>query len=178
MANVSRRSLLALGGAGLVGAAVGGATVAAFVGAAHRHCRARALRPARASTTGESGKPPFFIGHRGVGDMAPEHTLPSYQMALDQGAKAVEISVVMSADNVLYCLHDLTLDRTTTLRGAVRQPDRERAGQGAGHGPSARTALGGRQHARHPAPVGCARGHRSHMPSSASSRRMTAPTRG
>ena len=68
---------------------------------------------------------PYYIAHRGGGDVVPEHTLPSYQRALDWGAECVEISVVMSADQELYCLHDLTLDRTTTLRGrAAEKPAR------------------------------------------------------
>jgi hypothetical protein len=61
----------------------------------------------------------YLIGHRGAGDVVPEHTLESYRAALDWGAKALEISVVRSADGVLYCMHDLTLDRTTTLSGTV-----------------------------------------------------------
>ena len=38
----------------------------------------------------------------------------SYQAAVDRGAQALEISVGITSDNVLVCLHDLTLDRTTT----------------------------------------------------------------
>jgi hypothetical protein len=64
-----------------------------------------------------SRRVPYFIGHRGAGDVAPEHTLPSYQRAYDWGAEALEISVVRSSDNEIYCLHDPTLDRTTTLDG-------------------------------------------------------------
>jgi hypothetical protein len=120
MANVSRRSVLALGAAGLAGAAVGGATVAAVVGSRSSGLTPTATPAPVTFDSWRSAKPPYHVGHRGVGDMAPEHTLPGYQMALDQGAGCVEVSVVMSADNVLYCLHDLTLNRTTTLRGAAR----------------------------------------------------------
>lgn len=118
MAKLSRRALL-LGSAGVVGVAAGGVTVAAVMNGRAGETPTTAGPPPDFESW-RSGQPPFFIGHRGVGDMAPEHTLPSYQMALDQGAKAIEVSVVMSADNVLYCHHDLTLDRTTTLRGAAR----------------------------------------------------------
>lgn len=119
MANVSRRSVLALGAAGLVGAAVGGGTVA-VLGDRSADSAPLATPAPVTFASWRASKPPYFVAHRGVGDMAPEHTLPSYQMALDQGARCVEVSVVMSADNVLYCLHDLTLNRTTTLRGAAR----------------------------------------------------------
>lgn len=60
---------------------------------------------------------PYYIGHRGAGAVVPEHTLESYQQALDWGAKALEISVVISSDGELYCLHDTTLERVTTLSG-------------------------------------------------------------
>ena len=66
-------------------------------------------------------KAPYFIAHRGTGDVVPEHTLPSYQTALDWGAQAIEISVVGTADDEVYCLHDLTLDRTTTETGLAKQ---------------------------------------------------------
>lgn len=61
----------------------------------------------------------YLIGHRGAGDVVPEHTLESYRAALDWGAKALEISVVRTSDDVLVCHHDLILDRTTTLAGTV-----------------------------------------------------------
>lgn len=61
----------------------------------------------------------YFIGHRGSGDVFPEHTLPAYEGALAWGAKAIEVSVCISSDGVLVCHHDLTLDRTTTLTGRV-----------------------------------------------------------
>ena len=61
----------------------------------------------------------YLIAHRGSGDVLPEHTLEAYQGALGWGAKALEISVVMTSDGVLLCQHDLTYDRTTTLKGKV-----------------------------------------------------------
>jgi len=60
---------------------------------------------------------PYFIAHRGAGTTIPEHSLPGYQKAIEWGADALELSVVISSDGVLYCHHDLTLDRTTTLTG-------------------------------------------------------------
>jgi glycerophosphoryl diester phosphodiesterase len=59
----------------------------------------------------------YLIGHRGVGDVFPEHSMESYQAAVDWGAQAMEISVGITSDDVLVCMHDLTLDRTTNLTG-------------------------------------------------------------
>lgn len=63
--------------------------------------------------------PPYFIAHRGAGIVVPENTLESYRAALDAGASCLEISVGMTSDGTLICLHDLTYDRTTTLKGVI-----------------------------------------------------------
>ncbi|HEX9365133.1 MAG TPA: glycerophosphodiester phosphodiesterase family protein [Vicinamibacterales bacterium] len=56
------------------------------------------------------------IGHRGAPAYMPEHTLPSYDLALRQGADAVEQDLQVTRDGVLVCLHDITLERTTNVR--------------------------------------------------------------
>jgi len=61
----------------------------------------------------------YLVGHRGAGDVVPEHTLESYEAAIGWGARAIEISVVRTSDGVLLCQHDLSYDRTTTLTGDV-----------------------------------------------------------
>lgn len=61
----------------------------------------------------------YLVGHRGVGDVVPEHTQEAYDAALKWGAKALEVSVVQTKDGVLLCQHDLTFERTTTLTGKV-----------------------------------------------------------
>jgi glycerophosphoryl diester phosphodiesterase len=62
----------------------------------------------------------YLVGHRGAGDVLPEHSMASYQAAVDWGAKAMEVSVGITSDGVLVCLHDLTLQRTTNLAGRLR----------------------------------------------------------
>ncbi len=62
----------------------------------------------------------YLVAHRGVGDVFPEHSMESYDAAAGWGAQAMEISVGITSDNVLVCLHDLTLDRTTNLKGELR----------------------------------------------------------
>ena len=57
-----------------------------------------------------------LIGHRGASAYAPEHTLQSYELALQQGADAVEEDLHVTKDGVLVCLHDRTLERTTDVR--------------------------------------------------------------
>jgi glycerophosphoryl diester phosphodiesterase len=52
------------------------------------------------------------IGHRGASGYAPEHTLPSYDLALKMGADYIEQDLQLTKDGVLVVLHDETLDRT------------------------------------------------------------------
>ncbi len=59
------------------------------------------------------------IGHRGASGYAPEHTIPSYDLALEQGADYIEIDLQMTADGVLVAMHDETLDRTATAPEGV-----------------------------------------------------------
>jgi len=61
----------------------------------------------------------YQIAHRGAGDVLPEHTMAAYRAALDWGATCLEISVDVTSDGVLVCLHDLTLNRTTGAEGLV-----------------------------------------------------------
>lgn len=62
---------------------------------------------------------PFAAAHRGSGGEFPEHTLRSYRSALAAGAKAIEVSVQLTSDGVLVCMHDTTLDRTTDHTGPL-----------------------------------------------------------
>jgi len=55
----------------------------------------------------------LVIGHRGYNVMAPENTLPSFQMGLTAGADLVELDYHHSRDGVPVVMHDFTLDRTT-----------------------------------------------------------------
>lgn len=52
------------------------------------------------------------VGHRGASGLAPEHTLPAYDLALRLGADYIEQDLQMTSDGVLVVLHDATLDRT------------------------------------------------------------------
>ena len=56
--------------------------------------------------------PVLNIGHRGASGYAPEHTIPSYDLALQMGADYIEQDLQMTRDGVLVVIHDETLDRT------------------------------------------------------------------
>src|SRR5262245_11196482 len=57
-----------------------------------------------------------LIAHRGASAYAPEHTLESYSLAMEQGADYVEQDLQITKDGILVCLHDLTLERTTNVK--------------------------------------------------------------
>jgi glycerophosphoryl diester phosphodiesterase len=59
------------------------------------------------------------IAHRGASGYAPENTLPAFELALRQGADAIELDVRLTADGVPVVLHDAALDRTTDRRGPL-----------------------------------------------------------
>ena len=58
-----------------------------------------------------------WFAHRGGGKAAPENTLAAFEVGLKAGFRAFECDVKLSADGVLWLLHDDTLDRTTDARG-------------------------------------------------------------
>lgn len=64
----------------------------------------------------------FVVAHRGASFYAPEHTIPAYRLALEQGAEYIEQDLVITKDGVLICLHDPTLERTTDVEQVF--PDR------------------------------------------------------
>src|SRR5919199_3937577 len=59
------------------------------------------------------------VAHRGASARAPENTLPAFELALEEGADALELDVRTTADDVAVVIHDATLDRTTNASGAV-----------------------------------------------------------
>ena len=72
-----------------------------------------------------------LIAHRGASGLAPEHTLAAYKLAMEYKADFVEPDLGVTKDNVLVCLHDDTLERTTNIADvfpnrastvAMRQP--------------------------------------------------------
>lgn len=64
-------------------------------------------------------RPVVVVGHRGAAGLAPENTMPSFELAVSQGADAIETDVHLTADGVPVAIHDETVDRTTNGHGAV-----------------------------------------------------------
>jgi len=62
---------------------------------------------------------PQVWGHRGAMAYAPQNTLPSFQLAQDQGADGVELDVQLSRDGVLAVFHDARVDQLTDGTGAL-----------------------------------------------------------
>ncbi len=72
---------------------------------------------------------PRLIGHRGAKESAPENTLASLREAARQGARWVEVDVMLTRDRKPVLIHDDTLDRTTSGRGPVPERDRDQLRQ-------------------------------------------------
>jgi glycerophosphoryl diester phosphodiesterase len=70
------------------------------------------------------GKPPLVIGHRGFPGVRPEETQPSYELAADFGADALEEDLHLSKDCVLMARHNPWLsDNTNVAAVALTNPD-------------------------------------------------------
>jgi glycerophosphoryl diester phosphodiesterase len=59
-------------------------------------------------------------GHRGARAYAPMNTIPSFELALKQGADGVELDTHLSKDGKLIVLHDFTVDSTTNGKGLAK----------------------------------------------------------
>lgn len=62
---------------------------------------------------------PRVIGHRGAAAYAPENTLEGIQEAARRRTRWIEVDAKLTGDGVVILMHDDTLDRTTSGRGAV-----------------------------------------------------------
>jgi hypothetical protein len=58
---------------------------------------------------------PRLIAHRGASSLAPENTLASMQTAAGLGVYGLETDITVSADGMLFLMHDNTLARTTDV---------------------------------------------------------------
>lgn len=69
----------------------------------------------------EDFRHPVIFAHRGASAHAPENTLASFELALSQGADAIELDARLSSDGQVIVIHDPTVDRTTDGHGRVAQ---------------------------------------------------------
>src|SRR3954469_19135588 len=58
---------------------------------------------------------PVVIGHRGAPAYRPEHTVASYDLAIELGAELIEPDVVVSRDGVLVVRHESELSLSTDI---------------------------------------------------------------
>jgi glycerophosphoryl diester phosphodiesterase len=58
---------------------------------------------------------PLIIGHRGASGYRPEHTLASYQLAIQMGADFIEPDLVSTKDHVLIARHENEISETTDV---------------------------------------------------------------
>jgi glycerophosphoryl diester phosphodiesterase len=87
-----------------------GLALAALTGAA---CAAN--RPDEDMSSRPITPAPVVIGHRGASGYRPEHTLASYELAIDLGADYVEPDVVSTRDGVLVARHENEIGGTTDV---------------------------------------------------------------
>lgn len=65
----------------------------------------------------------MLVAHRGASSAVAEHTLAAYEAAIAIGADALECDVRLTKDGHLVCVHDRTINRTSTGRGIVSELD-------------------------------------------------------
>ncbi|GAA1126375.1 glycerophosphodiester phosphodiesterase [Kitasatospora arboriphila] len=120
----SRRTFLrATGAAGLGAAALTAAGAAPASAAADEQAdgrgdaqRAAGTRPPVRTGTGLDRLPhPLVVAHRGASGYRPEHTLGSYELALELGADVIEQDVVPTKDGHLVVRHENNIAETTDV---------------------------------------------------------------
>jgi glycerophosphoryl diester phosphodiesterase len=62
---------------------------------------------------------PRWIAHRGAGLFAPENTLAAFRLGAQHGYRMFECDAKLSADEVVFLLHDDHLDRTSSGAGVA-----------------------------------------------------------
>jgi glycerophosphoryl diester phosphodiesterase len=58
---------------------------------------------------------PIIIAHRGASGYRPEHTLASYELAIDLGADYIEPDLVITKDGILIARHENEISATTDI---------------------------------------------------------------
>jgi len=64
---------------------------------------------------------PTVFAHRGASAHAPENTLVAFQLAVENGADAIEFDAKLTKDGHVVAHHDTTLNRTTNGQGKLSQ---------------------------------------------------------
>ena len=78
--------------------------------------------PARPSRLVLPGKTkPYLMAHRGNRVTCRENTLAAFRRAIAEGADIVETDLHLTADGILVCIHDATVNHTTDGSDAVAE---------------------------------------------------------
>lgn len=72
---------------------------------------------------------PLVVAHRGASAAKAEHTLAAYELALEEGADGLECDVRLTRDGHLVCVHDRSVDRTSSGTGIVSEMTLESLGE-------------------------------------------------
>ncbi|MFB2894159.1 glycerophosphodiester phosphodiesterase [Aerosakkonemataceae cyanobacterium BLCC-F50] len=62
-----------------------------------------------------NSSPPIIIAHRGASGFRPEHTLASYELAINLGADYIEPDLVSTKDGILIARHENEISTTTNV---------------------------------------------------------------
>ncbi|MFW6774567.1 glycerophosphodiester phosphodiesterase [Nocardioides sp. CPCC 205120] len=106
-------------------APVGAATPehAADRGNGHGHGHGNGNGNGHGHGNGRHDQPEVF-GHRGASGYRPEHTLAAYELAIAQGADAIEPDLVSTRDGVLVARHENEISGTTDVADHPEFADR------------------------------------------------------
>ncbi|MCA9884425.1 MAG: glycerophosphodiester phosphodiesterase [Anaerolineae bacterium] len=63
----------------------------------------------------------LVYGHSGAMGYRPTNTMPAFELALEQGAQAIELDAHRSKDGHVVVVHNFTVDDTTNGTGTVNQ---------------------------------------------------------
>lgn len=63
---------------------------------------------------------PAIVAHRGGGKLAPENTLEAIDVGAHYGHRMIEFDAKLSADDIVFLLHDDTVDRTSDGHGEAK----------------------------------------------------------
>ena len=83
------------------------------------------VAPAAAKEAIMPAAKPIVIAHRGASGERPEHTLASYQLAIEQGADFIEPDLVMTRDGHLVARHENDITDTTDVASHPEFRDRK-----------------------------------------------------
>jgi len=64
---------------------------------------------------------PIIFAHRGASARAPENSIASFKLALEQHVDAIELDVKLTKDKEIVVIHDSQVDRTTNGKGVVNR---------------------------------------------------------